>query len=143
VGTANSISNIAEGNGTKADVKNLVQQGTMVAVALATDGTSAAGTATRATTAEGEALIAANPVGSALKSDATHNAATFMRSDAAAQGTHFPIVGGDGVGRTLTQIPGELNGVKGRYEYIVEPSGNLTHQRFVANGTINGIPNKP
>jgi hypothetical protein len=66
-----------------------------------------------------------------------------MREEAAQNGTHFLITGGDGKVATLTQIPGEYNGIAGRFEFIVNKSGNLTHQRFVAGGTINGIPNKP
>jgi len=86
------------------------------------------------------ALRNAEPIGSALKSDLIHRVATFMRDEAANSGTHFRIVGRDGITRTLTQIPGEVNGVTGRFEYIVDEAGNLTHQLFVKGGTINGIP---
>jgi len=65
-----------------------------------------------------------------------------MRDIAAEKGVHTPLTGNDGVVRTLTQMPGELNGKAGRFEYIVEKSGNLTHQRFVEGGSMNGIPNK-
>jgi hypothetical protein len=90
-----------------------------------------------------DALRNATPVGSALKGDAFQRAASFMKNIAADTGTHFPTVGGDGVTRTLTQVAGDLNGQAGRYEYIVDPAGDLTHQLFVPNGTINGIPIKP
>lgn len=43
----------------------------------------------------------------------------------------------------LTQGPGELNGVAGRYEWIVNAVGNLTHQMFVKAGKINGSPTSP
>lgn len=66
-----------------------------------------------------------------------------MREEAGQSGTHLPIAGGGGVVRILTQVPGELNGVPGRFEYIVVPTGALSHQRFVAGGTINGRPNTP
>lgn len=92
---------------------------------------------------EGAALLGATPVGSALKADAEHLGATFMRGEAAERGTHFAIVGKDKQTRTLTQYLGEMNGRTGRFEYIVDASGNLTHQRFVRGGTINGIPNTP
>jgi hypothetical protein len=95
-----------------------------------------------ALSAEGRALLRARPVRSALKADAAHNAATFVREEAARTGTHFKLIGGDGVERTLTQIPGELNGQAGRFEYIVEKE-DLTHQMFVRGGTINGVPIKP
>jgi RHS repeat-associated protein len=99
--------------------------------------------ATQALSVEGTALLTANPVGSALKADPAHRMATFMREEAAATGTNFAIVGGDGVTRTLTQVSGSFNGVRGRYEYIVDSLNNLTHQMFVRGGSINGIPIKP
>ena len=85
----------------------------------------------------------AKPVGSALKGDAAHRAASFVVDDIASKGTVFRTVGGDGVARTLVQAPGELNGVAGRFEWIVDRSGNLTHQMFVKGGSINGVPIKP
>ncbi len=101
------------------------------------------GLAERILTSEGKALTEAKPVGNALQTDPFHRAASFVRDEAATSGTHFSIVGGDGVTRTLTQIPGELNGISGRFEYIVDDVGQLSHQRFVPGGTINGIPNVP
>jgi len=89
------------------------------------------------------ALLEAEPVGSALKDDAFHRAAAFVRDEAAESGTHFPINGADGNPATLTQVPGGMNGIPGRFEYIVNQSGELTHQMFVKGGTINGIPIKP
>jgi hypothetical protein len=88
-------------------------------------------------------LDAANaPVGSALKEDATHLAATFMREEAIKKGFLFRVTGGDGQSRLLIQYPGVMNNVAGRWEYLFQ-SGHLTHQRFVAGGKINGVPNKP
>ncbi len=89
------------------------------------------------------ALTKANPVGSALKDDIFHRGATWTREYAARNGTHFPIVGGDGATRTLTQVPGSLNGNAGRFEYIVDSAGNLVHQLFVKGGRINGVPIVP
>jgi hypothetical protein len=108
-------------------------------------GAEAAGAGASAMSAEGKALLDAAPTGSALKEDIIHRSASFMRSEAAENGTHFKIVGNDGVTRTLTQIQAEINGVIGRFEYIVDPDAakGLTHQRAVECGTINGIPNKP
>lgn len=94
-------------------------------------------------TTEGRALLGATETGNALKSDAFHRAASFVREEAAKSGTHTPLVGGDGVTRTLTQIAGTLNDQAGRFEFIVDPTGNLTHQLFVPGGTLNGIPIKP
>jgi hypothetical protein len=87
-----------------------------------------------------QALMNANPVGSALKADKYHNAATFMRDAAAQSGTDFDIVGADAITRTLVQIPGTLDGQAGRFEYIIDQAGNLTHQLFVPGGGINGTP---
>jgi filamentous hemagglutinin len=44
-------------------------------------------------------------------------------------------------GTYLYQTEGSLNGVTGRYEWIVE-NGVMTHRMFVANGTMNGVPIK-
>ena len=104
---------------------------------------TAAKEVTQALSVEGKALLTANPIGSALKADPAHRAATFMREEAAASGTNFAITGGDGVTRTLTQVPGGFNWVAGRYEYIVDSLNNLTHQMFVRGGSINGNPIRP
>lgn len=44
-------------------------------------------------------------------------------------------------GGTLYQIEGSLNGVEGRFEWILE-EGYVVHRMFVKNGTINGVPIK-
>jgi RHS repeat-associated protein len=96
-----------------------------------------------ALSSEGQALMRAGPVGSALKDDLFHRAATFMREAAARTGTSFQLSGADGTKSTLTQVTGDLNGQGGRYEYIVNSAGELTHQMFVAGGSINGTPIAP
>ncbi len=106
-------------------------------------GGAAAKQAEPALSRAGEALLRAEPAGSALKGDQVHRAATFMRDAAARSGRTFEITGGDGASRTLTQVGGKLNDVSGRYEYIVDGGGKLTHQMFVAGGAINGVPIKP
>jgi RHS repeat-associated protein len=95
------------------------------------------------TTADSGVLNEAEPVGSALQDDLFHSAATWMRDEAAENGTAFTLQGGDGSQNTLIQILGDLNGTAGRYEYIVNSAGDLTHQLFVPGGTINGVPIKP
>jgi RHS repeat-associated protein len=92
---------------------------------------------------EGQALMRAEPVGKALKDDIFHRAASFMRETAARSGTVFQISGAQGAKSTLTQVSGDLNGQAGRYEYIVDALGQLTHQRFVPGGSINGVPIDP
>jgi hypothetical protein len=60
-----------------------------------------------------------------------------------ARGTVFRIRGTTGQPRTLIQVPGAVNGRPGRFEWIVDDSGVLVHQMFVAGGTINGRPIAP
>jgi uncharacterized protein RhaS with RHS repeats len=97
-----------------------------------------AAAAVTARSAAASALAKATPIGSALKDDVFHRAATFARDFAVRNGKHFPLVGGDGVTRTLTQVLGRVNDVAGRFEYIVDAAGNLTHQLFIAGGRITG-----
>lgn len=51
--------------------------------------------------------------------------------------TKTPIPNG-----TLYQLEGSLNGVSGRFEWIIQ-DGQVTHRMFVQNGTMNGVPIKP
>lgn len=51
--------------------------------------------------------------------------------------TKSPIPNGE-----LYQLEGALNGVDGRFEWIVQ-DGNVTHRMFIQNGTMNGVPIKP
>jgi hypothetical protein len=95
----------------------------------------------RATLAAQE-INGARATGSALKGDAYHRAASFMVEEAGVNGRLFTIPGRLGP-QNLTQVPGELNGIAGRYEWIVNAAGDLTHQMFVKAGTINGIPIVP
>ena len=43
---------------------------------------------------------------------------------------------------TLYQLDGSLNGVSGRFEWIIQ-DGQVTHRMFIQNGTMNGVPIKP
>jgi len=87
-------------------------------------------------------LAAARRVGNGLKSDPLHRAGSFVVDDVAQSGRVFPLRGGDGVQRTLTQVEGTVNGRKGVFEWIVDPIGNVTHQRFIPGGRITGFPNQ-
>ncbi|WP_157110496.1 hypothetical protein [Nocardia anaemiae] len=89
-----------------------------------------------------EIIKNADRTGSGLKSDPWHRSASFPIDEIGTKGTVSEIVGGDGVTRTLVQMPGEVNGVPGRFEWIID-GDKVTHQMFVRNGTINGIPIKP
>ncbi|WP_387468258.1 hypothetical protein [Photorhabdus sp. RM323S] len=47
-------------------------------------------------------------------------------------------------GATLYQLPGSLNGVEGRFEWIIDPKlDGVSHRMFVTGGTVNGVPSKP
>ena len=90
-----------------------------------------------------EELSTAPRVGSGLKADAAHRSGSFVVGDVGGSGRVFTVVGGDGVKRTLTQVEGTLNENVGIFEWIVDPNGSVTHQRFIPGGRINGIPNQP
>jgi len=96
------------------------------------------------TSAEAQQLVqGAEPVGSALKDDIFHRAATFASEDIPSSGSVYRIVGADGIEKTLIQAPGELNNISGRFEWIVNDQGELVHQMFVKGGSINGLPITP
>lgn len=48
---------------------------------------------------------------------------------------------------TLYQLEGSLNGVQGRFEWIIDSTGKyagqVSHRYFVPGGTLNGVPIKP
>ena len=43
---------------------------------------------------------------------------------------------------TLYQLEASLNGVEGRFEWIIQ-DGKVTHRMFIQNGAMNGVPIKP
>ena len=88
-------------------------------------------------------ICRARPIESALKSDRFHRSATFAVELAERSGTVFRITGRDGAPYLLVQAPGELNEIPGRFEWILDERGNLTHQVFVRGGGINGVANVP
>ncbi|OXM48425.1 hypothetical protein CFP71_32160 [Amycolatopsis thailandensis] len=96
------------------------------------------------TAAEAAELVKkATPTGSALKAEPWHRAGSFVVDDISKKGTVFKIGSKDGRGdATLIQMPGELNGKPGRYEWIVR-DGIMSHLMFIRGGTINGIAIKP
>jgi hypothetical protein len=80
--------------------------------------------------------------GSGQKPDPTHAMATFVTKDELANAIVTPIVGRDGVRRTLVQaISRGLEGEQGIVEYIIDADGSITHQRFIEGGVIGAGPN--
>ena len=45
-------------------------------------------------------------------------------------------------GTSLFQVEGSMNGMAGRFEWIVD-QGAVTHRMFVGGGTLNGVPIVP
>lgn len=94
-------------------------------------------------TSAGKAMSELDRTGSGLKGDVLHRSASWVVDDSGAQ--QFAIRGGDGVTRQLYQLPGEVNGKPGVFEWIVDDSGTdpvITHQRFINGGTVTGFPNQ-
>ncbi|OCG74450.1 hypothetical protein A9G42_10000, partial [Gilliamella sp. Nev6-6] len=88
-------------------------------------------------------IIDYNRSGSGLKGDPLHRAASFVSKEQLKKGEVFTITGGDGIKRTLLQTEGSFNGKSGIFEYIIDPkTQNITHQRFISGGKINGTPNQ-
>jgi predicted lipoprotein with Yx(FWY)xxD motif len=90
------------------------------------------------------AIANGDRIGSGLKADPFHSAPTWAEpGDIAANGQQFSITGADGVSRTLVQSPASVNGISGRFEWIINPDGTISHQLFVPGGGLNGVPIQP
>jgi hypothetical protein len=81
-------------------------------------------------------ILGLERVGSALKTDMYHAFPNIV-DNYAGYATQTSLGNA-----TLYQLQGALNGVAGRFEWIVQ-AGQVTHRMFVEGGGINGIPIMP
>ena len=87
-------------------------------------------------------ILNADRIGSALKSDSSHRAASFLSREQLAKGRVNTFRGGDGSHYTLLQTYGGLDNNSGIYEYVLNKKGQVTHQRFIKDGVMTGEPNQ-
>ena len=85
-------------------------------------------------------IVNANRVGSGELRDAHHLAGSFLTENQLAAGQTFVLQGRTGV-TTILQVPGAVNNKLGIFEFIISPSGVVTHQLFKPGGVIDGMPN--
>lgn len=83
-------------------------------------------------------IVNADRVGSGLKSDPYHRAASFVPEEQLANGRTFEFTNGDGRKMTMLQTEGEVNGKTGIFEYILNPDGQVEHQLFKPGAGIIG-----
>ncbi len=84
----------------------------------------------------------ADRIGSALKDDPLHRAASYLSQEQLARGRAYSFTGGDTRPYTLLQTPGQLNSTNGIFEYVSNPLGQVTHQRFIPGGIYTGFANQ-
>jgi hypothetical protein len=112
--------------------------GTGFGVSVAVVGVAAGGEAVLSLTGDTDAAAPTSSlerVGSGLKEDLFHRATSWVVDDPAAVASE--IIGGDGVPVTSYTLPGEVNGIAGMFNWIVDSSGEqpvVTHQLFTPGG---------
>ena len=85
----------------------------------------------------GQIILNAPRIGSALKSDIYHRAASWLTLSQLSRGSVYKLSNG----RILLQVYGTLNGKRGVFEYIIDELGRVCHQLFKEGKIVNGIPN--
>lgn len=89
-----------------------------------------------------EEIYNADRVGSALKDAPAHRAASYLSQEQLAKGRTYIYRGGDNRIYKLLQTEGQLNDVDGIYVYVINDTGQVTHQRFIQGGKYTGFPNQ-
>jgi len=62
--------------------------------------------------------------------DSFHRAANWLTEQQLAQGRTSIPHSGDGIIRTKLTVPGQVNGIQGNFEFVIEPNGSVSHQLF-------------
>lgn len=84
----------------------------------------------------------AERTGSGLNNGHDHRAACYLTEEMLSKGKTNYFTGNDGVRRILLQVKGQLDGEDGVFEYILEPDGTVSHERFIRGGRYTGTPNQ-
>jgi hypothetical protein len=109
--------------------------GTLLAAGGETGSEAAVDTAAAESAASDASLMSQmERVGSGLKSDVFHRATSWVVDDPAAVGSD--VVGGDGQAVRSFTLPGQVNGLNGIFNWIVDSNGEspvVTHQLFLPN----------
>lgn len=78
-------------------------------------------------------ITSADRVGTALsKNDVYHRAGSYLSESQLSLGKASYITGSDGKQYILFQVEGAVNDIKGMFEFIITPDGNISHQLFTA-----------
>ena len=85
-------------------------------------------------------FASASRVGSALKADIYHRG-TSLGLDPSRKIHSFNIIGKEGNSYVLCMQKTTVNGSSGVFEYILNPKGHITHQRFKPGAKPDGKPN--
>jgi len=66
----------------------------------------------------------------AQKTDVFHRAGSYLTQSQLARGVTSIPHSGDGIARTMLKVPGEVNGLQGVFEFLIEQCGAVSHQLF-------------